>query len=153
MITSGARDVGLGTELDAEDPREALALQMLAVREAREQLLHGQISGQPAWDILLALYLTDKAGVEHNIGRMIELSHSSVTTGLRYIDLLEAHGLVHREQDKRDGRVWYLNLSAGGRKVMEQILSAGVADGTSLRRRALQDIAVPGRGTRSKIAE
>lgn len=100
---------------------------MFAARKARDELLPDCLSAQPAWDILLALYLADKAGARHSMGRMIELSRSSVTTGLRHIGILEAQGLIKREQDKRDGRVFYLLLCAPGRAAVDEILSAALA--------------------------
>jgi hypothetical protein len=126
-ISDGAHQVDvLRNDLPDEDRREKLALAMFAVREARAELLPGSLSGQPAWDILLALYLADRAGVRHKMGRMIELSRPSMTTGLRRIDLLEAEGLAKREQDKRDGRI-VSPLIQRRRDLVNKILSAALA--------------------------
>jgi DNA-binding MarR family transcriptional regulator len=100
---------------------------MFAARTARAELLPKVLSAQTAWDLLLTVYLADKAGARHNISRMIELSRSSVTTGLRHIDILEGEGLIKREQDKRDGRVFYLLLCERGREVVDKILSTALA--------------------------
>lgn len=128
-ITNGARelDIRQNDSID-DDSHEKLARRMFAARKARDEVMPGVLSAQTAWDILLALYLADKAGARHNISRMIELSRSSVTTGLRHIDILESRGLVKREQDKRDGRVLYLLLCDGGREIVDKILSTALAD-------------------------
>lgn len=121
-----AEGAGLaGTELKAAPLK--LARQLHAVRECRHRFLKGRLSGQLAWDILLLLYLGEKAAVRYNIGQVIKLSHSTFPTGLRHIDHLEAEGLVRRERDKHDGRIIYLILLGRGRKLMEKILSAGVS--------------------------
>jgi DNA-binding MarR family transcriptional regulator len=128
-IMNGARKIDAGpSDSSDDDSHEKLARRMFAARKARDELLPDYLSAQPAWDILLALYLADRAGARHSIGRMIELSRSSVTTGLRHIDILEAQGLVKREQDKRDGRIFYLLLCARGREAVDKILAAALAD-------------------------
>jgi DNA-binding MarR family transcriptional regulator len=101
---------------------------MFAVREARDRFLPDNVSSSAAWDILLVAYLAERAGVRHNIGRMIEISRMKLTTGLRHIDLLEAEGLVAREQDPRDGRIFYLKLLRKGRKIIDEVLSAALFD-------------------------
>jgi DNA-binding MarR family transcriptional regulator len=128
-ITTGAREFDVRrSELEDHDAREKLALQMLAAREARDELLPDSLSTGPAWDILLVLYLADRAGVRHSISRIMELSRTAVTTGLRYAEILEAEGLVKREKDKRDGRVSNLLLEERARDVVDKILSAALAD-------------------------
>jgi DNA-binding MarR family transcriptional regulator len=111
---------------EEEDAAERLALQMFAIREARDILLPDNVSSSAAWDVLLAAYVAERTGVRHNVGRMIEISRMKLTTGLRHIDLLEAEGLVERQQDRRDGRVFYVKLSPKGREIVDQILSAAL---------------------------
>lgn len=125
-ILNGAREIESPEDALDQDPCELVALQLFAIREARERFLPATLSGQAAWDILVALYLADKSGVRHGIGRMMELAGSAVTTGLRYVDLLEEEGLAKREQDRRDGRIFYLILTSSGRRLIKKILSAGV---------------------------
>lgn len=125
-ILGGARELESQKDPSEQDPYEAVALQLFAIREARHQFLPANLAGQAAWEILVTLYLTEKAGVRHNIGRMIELSGSALTTGLRYVDLLEAEGLAKRKADRRDGRIFYLVLTSSGRALVEKILSAGI---------------------------
>jgi len=62
------------------------------------------------------------------VGRMIEISRMKLTTGLRHIDLLEAEGLVERQQDRRDGRIFYVTLLPKGRKIIDEVLSAALFD-------------------------
>jgi DNA-binding MarR family transcriptional regulator len=104
-----------------EDPREELAFQAFTLREARHR--HLPNVGEPGWDILIALYLTETSGARHATGRVIELSRSSLTTGLRHIYLLERGGLVVREKDEKDKRIAYVRLSHKGRKRVETILA------------------------------
>ena len=120
-IIAGAREVRTSDENREVDPAEALALRLFSLREARARSLAHL--GEPAWDVLLALYLAERAGAKHTIGRMVELSRSSQTTGLRHIDELERKGLAYREQDAKDRRVYYLLLSGDGRRAVDKILS------------------------------
>ena len=121
-ITHGAREIRSERD-NPMDRAEKLAMQVFAVQEARRRLLPEAQSADPAWDLLVALYLADKSGVRHTIGRMIELSGASATTGLRHIDLLEAAGLVIREQDKNDRRSFFLLLSSKGRRAVDKVFS------------------------------
>jgi DNA-binding MarR family transcriptional regulator len=57
------------------------------------------------------------------VGRIIQLSGSSLRAGLRYIDLLEEEGLVKRERGPQDRRILHLLLSERGRESVEQVLS------------------------------
>jgi DNA-binding MarR family transcriptional regulator len=125
FILDGAKPTNADAE-DSEredDPRERLALQVLAVREARERLLRDPVLAEPAWDMLLAVYLADRAGVRHTVGRIVELSRSSPTTALRHMECLEKAGLVDREQYPRDRRVFHLFLTGQGRRTVDKVLS------------------------------
>jgi DNA-binding MarR family transcriptional regulator len=120
-IISGAREVRFSDENRTVDPLETLALRLFSIREARARFLSDL--GEPGWDILLALYVAERSGAKHTIGRMVELSRSSQTTGLRHIDELERKGLAQRKQDRDDRRVYYLQLSDEGRNAVDKILS------------------------------
>ena len=45
--------------------------------------------GEPAWDMLLALYFTEDAGPRQTVGRLIKMSNAPTTSALRWVHYLE----------------------------------------------------------------
>lgn len=89
----------------------ALAKHYLSQRRRRDALFPGTLFADPAWDVLLDLYL---AGLEN---RRVSVSNACIaaavptTTALRWIGLLEEEGLVQRFDDPGDRRRAYLQLA------------------------------------------
>ena len=92
---------------------EALVRVARAVVEARHNRTHAlppAIFGEPAWDMLLALYTCRRSEGE----RVSNLSLSSgtpATTTLRWIDYLEREGFVSRRSCPTDKRVVFIQLT------------------------------------------
>lgn len=126
-ILHGARAINPAASAAIDDDsRESLARQLFMIKEARLRWLPDCVSAEPAWDLLITLYLAKRAGARHTIGRMIELSQSSHTTALRHIHLLVQAGLICRENDKNDRRMSYLSLSEKGSELLEKVLSEAI---------------------------
>jgi hypothetical protein len=87
-----------------------LARAYLARRRARERILPPEVFAEPAWDILLDLFV---ARSEH---RFVSVSGACIasavppTTALRWITKLEELGLVQRIADDLDRRRIWLKL-------------------------------------------
>jgi len=72
----------------------------------------------PAWDILLDLFISDLEGRDLSITDACIGAAVPMTTALRWIVILEQRGLACRENDQRDARRVFLRLSAHGRDIM-----------------------------------
>ena len=70
--------------------------------------------GEPAWDILLALYVNEP-GQRQTISRLAETANASKSTALRWLEHLERHGLVRREDHPHDRRTVFVELTDAGR--------------------------------------
>lgn len=125
-ISEGAHNIDPHRQEISEDECEVLARRMFAVRKARLGLLPERVSGEPSWDILLALYLSDTAGACQTVSRIVEFSRSSLTTGLRHITSLEEAGLVRRERNETDRRIFYVFITAKGSQMIRQVLSNAI---------------------------
>lgn len=106
-----------------------IAENMYSERRMRERFFPKGLFEEPAWDMLLDLYIA-----EHQNKRVLTTSacigaNAALTTGLRYIDKLEGLGLVERENDLEDGRRTIVRIS----KHAFSILSAYFADSWSRR--------------------
>lgn len=100
-----------------------LARMLYALRGARRAFIPPEILGEPAWDILLDLYISEAEGRSLSVTALGIGSRSPSATGLRYVASLETHGLVVRERDIHDGRRSFVRLSAAGRQAMDALLT------------------------------
>lgn len=78
--------------------------------------------GEPAWDILLDLYLAETDGKQLSVTAACIGSAVPASTALRWIVVLEEKGLVARRGDPRDARRIFLHLTEQGRERMEACL-------------------------------
>ena len=102
------------------------AKQLIASRRRREDIFGRTMFGEPAWDMLLLLYARD-ASARQTIGRLSNLSGTTKSTTLRWIDYLEQEQLVRREAHPTDRRAAFVQLTDKGRDAVELYLSETVA--------------------------
>lgn len=95
---------------------------ILASRRRREGLFGRTIFGEPAWEMLLLLYLGPSES-RRTLGRLGELAGISKSTALRWIDYLDRMGLVRREPHPTDKRAVFIELSEKGREALDLYLS------------------------------
>jgi hypothetical protein len=75
-----------------------------AERRRRAQFLPEEIFGEPAWDILLDLFIAGRCGKPVATCSIGLAAAIPATTALRWLDRLEAQALVERERDSADHR-------------------------------------------------
>lgn len=96
-----------------------LARQAYRDRRRRERLFAGaDLFGEPAWDILLDLFIAAREGKRISITSACIGASAPPTTALRWLNILERHGLIEREGDTRDHRRSYVRLTAAGQERM-----------------------------------
>lgn len=89
-------------------------LKSIRARKRRNDILGGDLFSDPAWGMLLELYL---AALERRLLSVTSLCFASGapnTTALRRIEDLAASGLVERAMDKNDRRRTHIFLSPSG---------------------------------------
>lgn len=90
---------------------------------------HRGLFGEPAWDLLLDLYVRSAENRRISIMDGCLGSASPTTTAHRHLGKLERAGLVERRHDPSDGRRQWLVLTGAGFDLMERFLAAfGRAD-------------------------
>ena len=103
----------------------ALAEKTYEDRRRRDRVIgQSDLFGEPAWDILLDLfvaYLTDK---DVSVSSACIGSASPPTTGLRWLSVLEDNGLVLRQKDLTDQRRTLVRISDTGIERMGQYFNA-----------------------------
>lgn len=102
-----------------EEALYQIARATMKSRRLRARFLPGPMFGEPAWDMLLALYIVDKRGARETISKLCLSSGAPATTALRWLEYLQQHKLVARRQSSTDRRVVFIDLTDSGREAVE----------------------------------
>ena len=105
------------------------ARKILMARQSRSQFLDESLFSEPAWDMLLALYVTEESEARHSISRLGEFSGTAPTTSLRWIAHLEKMGLVARTPHPNDHRTAFIEITDDARHALDGYFSRVVAMG------------------------
>jgi DNA-binding MarR family transcriptional regulator len=85
-------------------------------------MLDQSLFGEPAWDMLLALYCLPTRGERLGITALALASGVPATTALRWQALLMNEGMIERILDENDARRSFVRLSDKGRSLLEDYL-------------------------------
>ncbi|WP_371815547.1 MarR family transcriptional regulator [Erythrobacter sp. JK5] len=103
----------------------AIARRTYAVRRQRAAIFgSSELFGEPAWDILLDLFIAQAEGKTVSVSSACIGSAAPPTTGLRWLGVLADQGLVLREQDADDQRRVLVRLTERGIAAMEQYFAS-----------------------------
>jgi hypothetical protein len=102
----------------------AMARHAYSLRRQRTAIFGtGDLFGEPAWDILLDLYIAQAEGKPVSVSSACIGSASPPTTGLRWLTVLTEQGLIARAADKQDHRRIMVHLTERGMAAMEEFLT------------------------------
>ena len=109
----------LGSVDALEGERNADRLAEIAAREyrarrSRERYFDRTLFGEPAWDILIDLFIQQSSGKTVSVTSAAIASQVPVTTALRHLAMLQRAGLVERMRSAADARVKLLRLTREG---------------------------------------
>ena len=93
---------------------------ILNSRRLRAKFFSPSMFGEPAWDILLVLYVEQG---RQTIGNLTKAIATPLTTTTRWIEYLEKKLLIEREPHPNDKRVVFIKLVEKGRKLLDDYLS------------------------------
>ncbi|MBF9153159.1 winged helix DNA-binding protein [Novosphingobium jiangmenense] len=100
------------------------AREIYAARRRRHKYLPADLFGEPTWDILLDLYVAARESRRVPTTSACIGAHVPPTTALRWLRILEARGMVEREDDGKDGRRTFVRLTPSGLAAMDGALRA-----------------------------
>lgn len=92
-------------------------------RRRRSRYLPGHLFAEPAWDILLDLFVNGVRDRAISITSACIAGGIPATTGLRWLGVLEKEGLLVRGISEEDARVTWVQLSDYGMDVMRGYLA------------------------------
>lgn len=94
----------------------------LADRQRRRQFLPEEMFGEPAWEMLLLLYV-EQQGTRLNVARLSANLGLAGTTTLRWLVYLEENQLIQREPNPIDQRTAFLKLTVKGVEALDMYFS------------------------------
>ena len=97
---------------------------VIEARQSRAHSLPSAIFGEPAWDILLALFRCPRSGEGERVSNLSLSSGTPATTALRWIDYLEREGFVTRRSSQADKRVVFVQLTDKARDAIGDYLAS-----------------------------
>jgi hypothetical protein len=97
------------------------AIKIYKFRQRRAKLFPGEIFGEPAWDIILDLFIARLNGRKISITSACIGSNVPSTTALRWIQLLGDYGILERTQNDFDRRGSFLKLSDAATRAMFEL--------------------------------
>lgn len=106
--------------------RTALEAAKMACEQRRlrpKHLMDRDIFGEPAWDMLLDLYIHQAQNEKVAVKSACIGSSAPVTTELRWLNVLEMKGLVSSLDDPDDGRRRLIQLTPEGYEAMTSYLN------------------------------
>lgn len=101
----------------------ARARQQLAMRKARRRHFPPDLFHEPAWEMLVALFIIYQTERSMNVKALVACSDAPATTSQRWIDHLHKSGLIDRVTDTLDRRRIDISLSDQGYDAMARYMA------------------------------
>lgn len=114
--------------IPAHSDRRVLAVRLLEERRARRDFLPEELFHEPAWDMLLALYVAHVDRRTLNVKTLVACAEAPVTTSQRWIDHLAKLKLVDRVIDPMDRRRVEVSLNDAGVDAIGRYLDSVARD-------------------------
>jgi hypothetical protein len=99
-----------------------LAGRIYDARRTRDKMLGDKLFGEPAWDMLLALYCLPPRGELLGVKGLTHAAGVPETTGLRWQGVLMDEGLIERVPPNIPPRKQFIRLTTQGRVLMDGYL-------------------------------
>lgn len=107
-----------------------IARNIYRARRGRAEFFNGELFADPAWDILLDLFIAELCGKHVSTTRLCLAAAVPATTAHRYVAHLESVGLVTRASCETDGRVQLRSMTPKGFRLMRDYIEKYWAGGS-----------------------
>ena len=113
-------------ELETFDEGHLIAM-VIRSRRKRDAIFGRTMFGEPAWDMLLELFVAERLGRKLSVSGLCHSSGVPAGTALRWVDRLEKDGWISREADKKDRRrYWVILTQRGSASMLKYVRSLDV---------------------------
>lgn len=112
-IPYGSRAAQVGAERGPIERTHARAWaeRLYAERRRRDAMFPRGLFGEPAWDLLLALFIAREKGTNLILCAAYRKAGVTDTTGRRLLERLEKEGLISRRRAPRSRKTWLVELT------------------------------------------
>lgn len=100
------------------------AQSILLGRRRRYEEFNSALFGEPAWDMLLELYVRETSGASSTAEQLQTASAVPSSTAARWLNHLEHDGLVARRDHPLDRGTIFVELTEQGRQALDRYLKA-----------------------------
>lgn len=101
-----------------------LAEALVRLRRLRDRHFDADLFADPAWDMLLDLFIQRAKGRRVDVTSICNASQVPETTALRWLGIIQKRGWISRETDSRDRRRVFVGLSRSGEVAVTEYLTA-----------------------------
>lgn len=122
QIISSSRAAPGSASSDGPPDLVARARGIIASRKARRKHFPSDLFHEPAWEMLMALFIIYEGDHTMNVKQLVSCSDAPATTSQRWIDHLHKSGLIDRVTDTIDRRRIDISLSERGYDAMANYL-------------------------------
>jgi DNA-binding MarR family transcriptional regulator len=98
------------------------ARRAIAERNKRIEVFGKAMFREPAWDMLLILYV-EQNRLRFTIGRLANAAGASATTALRWLEYLESQGMIRRYANPTDRRSFFVGIADRGVQALDSYFS------------------------------
>ncbi|MDG6078088.1 hypothetical protein E3U23_02625 [Erythrobacter litoralis] len=128
------------------------ALRLYGARRKRDKIMSRELFGEPAWDMLLDLFIASVDGKDLVATSVYSAGDTPPATGKRYLDVLSERGLIFSRLCPTDFRKIFYSLTRTGYAAVGNVLAESIrlrmpkdasrwqVQTTSHKREALSDI-------------
>ena len=103
-----------------------IAMSIYRARRRRSKFFDASLFGEPAWDMLLDLFVASVSGRMVSFTSLCRAADVTDATGLRWIEVLESQGLVRRRSVSEEGDPTCIEISDNGFEAMCKYVLDGV---------------------------
>jgi DNA-binding MarR family transcriptional regulator len=103
-----------------------MACTLLTLRKRRADFLYRAMFGEPAYDMLLGLYVAEDGGQAMTAARLADIAGVAQSSAARWIEYLVAKDLIDRERHPSHKRASLLKLSCKGRAALDAMFAAAI---------------------------
>ena len=124
---NGSAANGASTHAPRDRDLAVAAASLYRARQRRMQHFDSQLFSEPAWDMLLELFIKKMRGNPVSTIELCAAARVPAATGLRWIARLEEHGLLRRYQSSEDRRFAWVELTLRANRRMRKYVSGEMA--------------------------
>lgn len=112
----------------SQSERLTIAKAILASRRRRNERFVGVHFSDPAWDMILELYVAAAENRQLRVSKLCSLAGTPKTTAFRHLEDLELRGFLVRVDDPGDGRSTLAVMQPALERAMNEWLEGFVAE-------------------------